>query len=235
MRRRRLRNKNYPSQNLDSFLDILTNTVGVLMFIGLFVSLLAVEAGTIIRTPLVSKSNKIAHFFEIRNNQVFYLDYPKVDYKIDKLLKKLPKCYPPNIPESVNSYLYDYDFYLEKIQKYQTCWSKRHAQLRRFYVNTGYYVVSFIDGDSLKYEPISTATGDDKQELRANISRFNEILKQLDPSINYLAFIVRPDSFATFRVAREKAWQQGFDVGWEPFPQNSILVFGSGGRSIGVQ
>ena len=43
MSRRRIRENNAPSQNLDSFLDILTNTVGLLMFIGLFISLLAVE------------------------------------------------------------------------------------------------------------------------------------------------------------------------------------------------
>ncbi len=233
MRRRRIRNNNYPGQNLDSFLDILTNTVGVLMFIGLFVSLLAVEAGTIIQTPLVSKSNKIPHFFEIRNNQVFYLDYPEVSNKIDNLLKRLPKCYPPDISRSLNRYLYD--FYLERVQRYESCLRARNAQILNFSVSTGYYKVSFVNGESLKYEPITSVSGDDKQDLRTDISRFNEIIKELEPSINYLAFIVRPDSFATFRAAREKAWQEGFDVGWEPFPQNSILVFGSGGRSIGVQ
>lgn len=64
MRNRRARKISNPSQNLDSFLDILTNTVGVLMFIGLFVSLLAVEAGTIIRTPLRSETNKIPNFLK---------------------------------------------------------------------------------------------------------------------------------------------------------------------------
>ena len=76
MRTRRRRHNSKPDQNLDSFLDILTNTVGVLMFIGLFISLLAVETGTVIRTPLQSQTRKIGKFFEVRNNQVFYLSDP---------------------------------------------------------------------------------------------------------------------------------------------------------------
>ena len=233
MRRRSIRMNNYPSQNLDSFLDILTNTVGVLMFIGLFVSLLAVEAGNIIRTPLVSKTNKIAHFFEIRNNQVFYLNHFEVNQKIERLLTKLPQCYPPNIPESLSEYLYNY--YLEEIEKYQSCLRIRDEQMQRVSLDTGYYIVSFVNGESLKYDPKMTVEGENKEKLTADRSQFNTILQQLDPNINYLAFIVRPDSFATFRAAREQAWQRGFDVGWEPFPQNYILVFGAGGRSIGVQ
>ena len=47
--------------------------------------------------------------------------------------------------------------------------------------------------------------------------------------------MVSPDSFDAFRVARQKAWSLGFEVGWEPISQDRILVFGSGGRSIGVQ
>jgi len=66
-------------------------------------------------------------------------------------------------------------------------------------------------------------------------SSFINTLKQLNPDVNYIAFIVRPDSFETFRVAREKAWSIGYEVGWEPFAQDKILVFGSGGRSVGVQ
>lgn len=233
MRTRRTRNNGIPSQNLDSFLDILTNTVGVLMFIGLFVSLLAVEVGTVIRTPLSTQTNKVGKFFELRNNQVFYVNDPKIEKEIQKAFSKLPRCYEPEIPENVSSYMYD--FFLEQIRKYQRCLVGRNRQLNTFYINNGDYMVRFLENGSLKYEPVFGSKGENAQELKIENSKFNAVLNSLDPNYNFIAFIVRPDSFALFRTARSEALSQGFDVGWEPFKQDRVLVFGSGGRSVGVQ
>ena len=52
------------SQNLDSFLDVMTNTVGVLVFICLFVYLVAAQATKTIRTPIVSQSDKTPRFLK---------------------------------------------------------------------------------------------------------------------------------------------------------------------------
>ncbi|MBL1209846.1 hypothetical protein [Geminocystis sp. GBBB08] len=233
MRGRRTRKINHPSQNLDSFLDILTNTVGVLMFIGLFVSLLAVETGTIIRTPLRTETNKNGKFFEVRNNQVFNLSDPQLEREIQQVLNTLPNCKTPNITENIPSYLYN--FYLQEVEKYDQCIKTRNMRLENFYYDNGNYLISFTNQGSLKYDINASSQGEDSQQLKNTNSKFINALKQLNPEINYIAFIVRPDSFQTFRAAREKAWSLGFDVGWEPIPQDQILVFGSGGRSIGVQ
>ncbi|NCO74749.1 MAG: hypothetical protein GW856_05815 [Cyanobacteria bacterium] len=233
MRPRRIRKKNHPEQNLDSFLDILTNTVGVLMFIGLFVSLLAAEAGTIIRTPLRSQTNKQPLFFEVRNNKIFSLNDPKLDSEINQVLATLPNCKTPDIPKDIPSYLYS--FYLQEIQDYEQCIKTRNIKLDNFYYDNGDYLVSFTEDGALKYEANSSSQGEDSKQLKMTNSSFINTLKQLNPDVNYIAFIVRPDSFETFRVAREKAWSIGYEVGWEPFAQDKILVFGSGGRSVGVQ
>ncbi|MGI0483561.1 hypothetical protein ACN4EE_22610 [Geminocystis sp. CENA526] len=233
MRKRRIRTNNHPSQNLDSFLDILTNTVGVLMFIGLFVSLLAVEAGTIIRTPLRAETNKKPYFFEVRNNQIFQVSDPKLDSAVERTLTTLPNCKIPEIPQNIPSYLYN--FYIEEIEKYELCISNRNSLLQRFNYNNEYYSMNFTNDGSLKYEAKISALGENKNQLRDKNSKFNGTLKQLNPNVNYIAFIVRPDSFEAFRVAREKAWSLGYEVGWEPIPDDQMLLFGSGGRSIGVQ
>ena len=233
MRRKRIRNNTAPSQNLDSFLDILTNTVGVLMFIGLFVSLLAVEAGTIIRTPLRTETNKIGKFFELRNNQIFYLSDSEIDQQVESAVSGLVRCVKPDIPDDISYYLYD--FYLEKIREYERCLLIRNQKLKRFYINNGDYMVTFTENGSLKYEPVLGAVGENAQQLEADNSQFNAVLKTLDPGINFIAFIVRPDSFSIFRAARAEALSHGFDVGWEPFAQERVMIFGSGGRSIGVQ
>lgn len=233
MRRRAIRNNGIPKQNLDSFLDILTNTVGVLMFIGLFVSLLAVEAGTIIRTPLRTQTNKAGKFFELRNNQVFYINDPYIESEIQKAVANLPRCNEPNIPEDIRYGMYD--FFMEQIRKYERCVVNRNKQLSGFYVTNADYAVSFSKTGSLQYEPIFGAEGENSQQIRKENSQFNQILSSLDPNLNFVAFVVRPDSFALFRAVRSQAQSQGFQVGWEPFQQERPLIFGSGGRSVGVQ
>ena len=177
MRGRRIRKNNHPSQNLDSFLDILTNTVGVLMFIGLFVSLLAVEAGTIIRTPLRAETNKDGRFFEVRNNQVFYLSDPRLEREIDQVLSTLPNCKTPNIPENIPSYLYN--FYTQEIERYDQCIKTRNIRLENFYYDNGNYLVSFTHQGSLKYDASSSSQGEDSKQLKKTNSEFYQYSQTL--------------------------------------------------------
>jgi len=232
-RQRTIRKKNHPGQNLDSFLDVLTNTVGVLMFIGLFVSLLTVEADRIIKTPLRAETDKKGVFFELRNNQLFYISDPEIETQIEDIYSSLPTCNLPEPPRSRSQFAYQ--TYLNEINIYNSCTSNIARRVKNFSVDNGQYRVSFTADASLRYEPISNAQGEENQQIGAENSQFAQILQTLNPNEQYVAFIVRPDSFSTFRAAREKALTKGFQVGWEPFAQNNILVFGSGGRSVGVQ
>lgn len=232
MRRRARRKPLYPSQNLDSFLDILTNTVGVLMFIGLFVALVASQAGTVVRTPLLSQTNKNPRFFEVRGNRVIFIDDQAVDEQIETFANRLPYCEEPSIPDRI--FRQDYDYYLDKIREYNNCVSQQISQWEQFEAKTSHYQVSFY-GNSLLYEPLPNQPGESPEQLKQISSEFQTILSGLNPEKHYLAFVVRPDSFAAFRAAREQAWKQGFKVGWEPHQSDRPLLFGSGGRSIGVQ
>jgi hypothetical protein len=236
MNRRRHRKSALPTQNLDSFLDILTNTVGVLMFVGLFITLISVQASTTIRTPLVSNTNKRAHFFEVRGNRIIHVDNSALDLDLALLMASLPKCDRPNVPENLNAYLSQY--YLDDIAEYEACTNKAIARLKKFQGQTKHYNVRLIDIDAIEYQPATSNVGESIQEIAQANSEFSTILKQLDPQIDYLAFIVRPESFSAFRAARQQAWQEGFDVGWEPQSTKEPIVFslsGSGGRKVGVQ
>lgn len=84
-------------------------------------------------------------------------------------------------------------------------------------------------------EPKSKTIGETVPEVRQKNSKFTTFLKTLNLKTDYLAFIVPPDSFAAFCAVRKQAWDRGFDVGWEPHPSEILIVFGSGGRAIGVQ
>ena len=88
---------------------------------------------------------------------------------------------------------------------------------------------------SLLYEPIPNQEGENKDQIVTKESVFNQVLAKLNPKEDYVAFIVRPDSFSAFRAARQQAWDKGFEAGWEPHKKELPITFGSGGRSIGVQ
>ena len=245
MRRRNKKINTVPEQNLDSFPDILTNTVGVLMFISLFVTLITVEADSnpksqtnskvksdtdsIIRTPLASQTNKRARFFEIRDNKITYINDAQVRTETDKVIGNLPTCKRPEMSRDSE--------YANRINSYRYCLQNRASRLINFQTKTKYYKVTMVNPSSfsLLYEPIQTQPGETEQEFSQSTSDFNQVLRELDPNEDYLAFIVRPNSFASFRAAREIAWKQGFDVGWEPHNIGRPIVFGLGGRAIGVQ
>ncbi|MEM1368921.1 MAG: hypothetical protein AAGG02_13085 [Cyanobacteria bacterium P01_H01_bin.15] len=232
---RRVRNRRVstPQQNLDSFLDILTNTVGVLMFVGLFVALVAVEAGTIVRTPLVSESRKLARFFEVSRNQIFPINWLEADGLISQELDKLPDCEEPNIPRFFGDL--GLDFYQEEIEKHQQCVVNKLAEFQKIKVQTQHYEVSIVGLDGSRYDLRTGVVGETVENLEQGESNFHELLEDFDPQKEFLAFIVRPDSFEAFRTAREVAWQRNFDVGWEPLPEERPIVFGSSGRAVGVQ
>ncbi len=224
-----------PGQNLDSFLDILTNTVGVLMFVSLFVTLIAVEADSIVRTPLATKTQKNPRFFEVRDGKVTYLNDAKVQREIELLIGNLPSCNRPDFSDSLD--FESSSEYVRRMSDYRSCIRSRSNRLINFRTQTQYYNVKMLNAStfSMIYEPIPTREGENKDELALPESEFNQVLANLKPQEDYLAFIVRPDGFSAFRAAREQAWAQGFDVGWEPHQEEIPITFGSGGRAIGVQ
>jgi len=233
MKRKRPRKSMRPITNLDSFLDVMTNLVGVLMFISLFVSLVAVEAGTVIRTPLVSASDKIPRFFEIREDKVTYIDYEAIDHQMEKFLNSLPNCEQPKKANSFDDSLSD--DYVKELDLFEKCLMKNSEILKTFRARTNYYQVSLVDLDALLYKPLENVEGESLAELERSYSEFNQHLSELNPETDYLAFVVRPDSFETFRRVREIARRAGFDVGWEPSSSDTPIIFGSAGRSVGVQ
>ena len=238
MRSRARRRNTNVSQNLDSFLDILTNTVGVLMFISLFVTLIATGSSpktrVTIQTPLSSPTDKESLWFEIEDNKVRHLNLRQVRKQELELSENLPNCNQPN-----NS---DTD-YISRQNAYQSCLLSILGRQSNFRASTKNYRVRTVDGGvSLQFDPASADVGENPSQLTAANSDFRQVLAQSDPKQDYLVFIVRPDSFEAFRNARKQAWDAGYEVGWEPLdpelPIKIRTVVGSelpGGRSPGVQ
>jgi hypothetical protein len=235
MRGRSRRKTTPPAQNLDSFLDVMTNTVGCLMFISLFVSLFVSKGNLVVQTPLASETKKIPRFFEINDNRITYLDDEKVGVEIEKLIGNLPACNPPNYSDNFD--IAGSEDYVRRRGDYESCVRNRGLRLTNFSTQTEFYNIKMVNPAtfSMVYEPIPTKKGENKVELALKNSSFQATLAKLNPSKDYVAFIVRPDSFSAFRVARKQAATKGFQTGWEPLKKEQAIVFGSGGREIGVQ
>lgn len=241
-RRARYRNQRNKASGENAFahefaLYALSNTkniLGVVMFIWMLITLIVGQGNTkavVIRTPLVSETKKTAHFFEIRDNKVTYIDDAKVGVEIEQLIGDLPAC---NKPDGVSGgALSGSQAYLD----YNACIQSRANRLINFQTQTDFYNVKMVNAStfSLLYEPLPTKPGESKPQLQQPNSSFQKTLTKFNPKKDYLAFIVRPDSFGTFRTVREQAWKKGFTVGWEPHKTEAPIIFGSGGRAIEAQ
>ena len=240
MRSRARRRNNKVEQNLDSFLDVLTNTVGVLMFISLFVTLIATGGSSktkiTIETPLSSPTNKNSLWFEVNNKKVSHLDLRQVREKELELSSNLPNCNKPR--GSAGSF----DYGLRQ-DNYQSCLFSIIGRQSNFRATTENYDVRTVDrGVSLVFNPRSSEIGETSSQINAADSQFQRVLSQYNSNKDYLVFIVRPDSFEAFREARKQARKAGYEVGWEPQPQDAPIkirtILGSelpGGIAPGIQ
>jgi hypothetical protein len=237
MKRLAPRSRNHlPQQNLDSFLDIMTNTVGVLMFIGLFMTLVTVESASIIKTPLSRPTKKIARLFELRGDRLHYVDTEKVQLALEDQLQGLADCKEPIKPSGQSVTVYN--DYLGQLADYQSCMAQQGSRLQQTSLETNDYQVSIVNLNnlSLRYDlKQGEEVGDRLNNLANQDSQYQQQLANFDPRFEYLAFLVRPDAFQSFRQAREIAWKKGFDVGWEPLTGDTPIILGNEGRSIGVQ
>ena len=141
--------------NLDSFLDVLANTIGVLVFVLLFVTLAAADASVLVRTPLRKETDKTAVFFEVRGDRVLYLDTEKVRQDLERMRRKLP---------DITYYTIDYVSH----------------QIQNFRTNTADYNVAMVGvigytDLSLRYRPKAGA-GDSLSALRDSASAYQQII-----------------------------------------------------------
>jgi hypothetical protein len=214
MRRRRIARDAAPAGNLDSFLDTLTNTVGVMIFVLLFVTLAAADATVLVRTPLWAESGKAPIYFEVSGDRVALLDNREGSRQVGAYMERLP----------------------------QPSWYNLADIVRRIYAFSGStanhevdVVGSVLSGNLGTRYQLKEGAGEARTALRRPGSAFQRALAEADTPGSSIAFIVRPDGFAAFREARKLAAAKGFESGWEPVEAGEGVVFSDQGRAVGVQ
>lgn len=212
-RRKRKIRKGEPELLIVSFCDIVTITTAALFFVLLVTVQKAVQVPIFKPTPRARITSKQGVFFECRTNQLFFVDKAGLDDQVEKLMSTLN----PGIRGG------DLESFLKAIQGQE--------------VGNAYYKVDprYLLVGRMGLEARSGVPGETVTELDDPNSKFQMILSQLDKSQQYIAFLVRDDSFNIFRKARQLADTAGFDTGWELLGIDEPIKFGEGGTAIATQ
>jgi len=214
------------SLSLNSFLDIMTNVVGVMILVAVLAVVSSQHIALSLGTPILHEPPDGAErmLFECRRNRVVFLDENKIH-------------------EAIAACIEDYEEQQGKeseVEEFPAMFEAKDVG-DEFYrigveVSQGF---RFEDGDIYIieypvwiYEPRKEEQGERMMELRRDDSDFVKIIRELDGKDHWVFFIVYEDSFEVFRMAREIARRQGLEIGWHPKKNGEELRF-SGRGGIG--
>lgn len=201
--------------NLDSLVDIVSNSVGILVILAVFTAMFSMMDSTSekpeeevpyntiekLRIPWSHATQKNGLLLLIRDDRVLFLDRTKVYQKMKQMLK-LGKAFPPNFQ------LGEYDVELTAGGGYAHCLEFFPAS------GSGQWWHQFVRSDGV----------------------MQAILEKYKPEESYFFFWVDPNSFELFREVRKELWDQSFEVGWKPVRKKSPLRYCSGdGQSRSFQ
>jgi len=79
-----------------------------------------------------------------------------------------------------------------------------------------------------EYTPLSSAEWETAPMIAQSGSDFQTALEKLDAHTYCIIFLVDTRSFPLFRKAREIARKKGFELGWQPFTNNNVVLVSRG-------
>ncbi len=193
--------------NLDSLVDIVSNNVGILVILAVFMAMFSLieksdqatkedqsfEIIEKIKIPWSHASQKNNLLFLLRDDRILYLDRALVYQNLKKYLSG-KKALPKQIS------LIQYSIKLTTGSGHAHC---------------------------LEFLP-SPRSGQWWHQLSHHDGLLQSLMKKYPPEENFFFFWVDPKSFELFREIRESLWGQSFEVGWKPVHRESTLRYCSG-------
>lgn len=196
--------------NLDSFLDIMTCLVGILVLIIILTGVDASQIKVLIPTPIEnveSEANPI--IIEARNNQLFLVPYNELVRLANGALEEISEK-AQGKPEELLRLI-----------------SKADVKTDIYSIDLAYALAGQI-----AVRPLQNSQGysitDPNQETES--TWFGRILAGMNYDEEVLTFLVRDDSFEVFQLARHIAWTQKAPVSYELLDQDEPITFGLQGR-----
>ena len=213
---RRRRNKSEVVQpSLVPMVDLLSNTVGALVFIMIFTVMAASGVVVLKRLPLEHSSSAEPANFLCEKDRIYPLDNEELASKLSKKWGR---------PTSI------FDLY---------SWIARYDGLE---VEDNHFIARGESRVTYSTYSISTAFtpkpngGYTTEEIQSLNSAFHQRLSGLSAKSKFVHFIVRPDGIDSFFLARKiAADEMGFSTGWMPLDTSQTLRFASRGRAATEQ
>ena len=198
--------------NLDSLVDIVSNNVGILVILAVFMAVFSLmdkreqvsseeqpeKQIEKLKIPWSHASQKNSLLILLRDDRLLYLDRVLVYQRLKKYLSgKAP------LPTE-----FSLDQYSIKLTV-----GGRHT-----------HCIEFLP---------SPAAGEWWHKFSRHGGLMQTLMKKYPPEQNYFFFWVDPDSFDLFREIRKTLWEQRFEVGWKPVREESALRYCSGDAQSG--
>ena len=203
------------STSLDSFLDIVTNVLGLLILICALTIISTQDIQISLGTPIMADvdDDLKRRCFECRDNRLVPLDS---DYRE----AELKAVFKSGMSDSERT---------RKIKELDGSTASNGFHQFKIEIREIKFGRQTLRSMNLTVTAVDEKVGDTLSQMRKPDSELSKRLAEMDPKKHWLYFIVRPDSFEAFRAARKYAKKRGFQVGWTPHKSGKPIVFSSGG------
>ena len=202
------------SVNLDSFLDIMTCLVGVLVLIIILTGVDASQIKTLIPTPMGVPTDKRPIFIECRGGRLFHVDVDRINEESSEKLREIARL----VGGDTQRLMEELGAASLRVEAYDI--DLTYALLAQFALKPAPGIEGYLLG-KIEAEKADTWLG--------------KILEKLDREEEILTFLVRDDSFDVFRRARSLAWSQGIGCTYELLDMRDPIKFGLGGAKLVAQ
>jgi len=225
MYRNKRKNKNNNIISLDALMDILTCTVGIMIFVVVFTLLEAGGAVFEMNLPMLKDPPKHQkrELMVCSDGQIMPLSLNKAyDNSFGKIRENMDITYN-SLPEAIrkaNNLKYEDDFfkYTFNYHEYRESYWRKYRFL---------YMTVNKKRD---------APGEEIKSLNSAKSKFIEHISSFNNDSTWVAFFVDNESIEVYKKARKILKDNGFNVGWDPIEQDffplNVSYAGGGGSGI---
>jgi len=217
---RRPRAAPFEQPSLVPMADMLTNTVGIMLFILIFAALSTSGAVALKHLPRERSTDAKAIFMYCSGGRLARID-------ADALMRRIEK--PLGDPTYATA----------------TAWAKRYSTQK---IQTDDLDVSGEASAVYDENPFQSSVrlnkaiiahirkdrGDDVDAIHEGRSELQALIGTENNRDEFFFFLVDPDSIAIFRAARDRVAKAGFNVGWSSLGPGEPARIGNGGRQAKV-
>jgi len=199
---------------LDSFLDIMTCLVGVLILVIMLTGIDAAQIEVLIPTPLGHRTDLKPIYIECRDGMLYRIPFEELRNKVTEALNEISEEAGGDVAKIIQ-------LLPEKRVKGE------YYELDLTYALSGQFGLLPVPGKE-GYR-LTSVTQETPQKW------FGRILAGIDPKKEMITFLVRDDSYAVFKRARALAWQKKVEVAYELLDRRDVIRFGFGGELVLAQ